>query len=58
MLRQPYPSDQGMLSVRKKEWMKWVVLIDHELIKLVVDANHNSSNAVVNNLMNSSDTYS
>ena len=58
MLRQPYPSDQGMLSVRKKEWMTWVVLIDHELMKLVVDVGHNSSNAAVNNLMSSSDTYS
>ena len=58
MLRQPYPSDQGMLSVRKKEWMTWAVLIDHELMKLVVDAGHNSSNAAVNNLMSSSDTYS
>ena len=58
MLRIPYPSDQGMLSVRKKEWMTWAVLIDYELMKLVVDVGHNSSNAAVNNLMSSSDTYS
>ena len=44
--------------MRKKEWMTWAVLTDHELMKLVVDVGHNSSNAAVNNLMSSSDTYS
>ena len=38
MLEQPYPSDQGILSVRKKAWMTWAVLIDQELIKLVVES--------------------
>ena len=37
MLKQPYPSDQGILSVRKKVWMTWAVIIDHELIKLMVE---------------------
>ena len=38
MLEQPYPSDQGILSVRKKAWMAWIVLIDQDLIKLVVES--------------------
>ena len=36
MSKQPYPSDQDILCVRKKVWMTWAVLIDQELIKLVV----------------------
>ena len=38
MLEQPYSSDQGILSVRKKAWMAWIVLIDQDLIKLVVES--------------------
>ena len=38
MSKQPYPSDQDILCVRKKVWMTWAVLIDQELIKLVVES--------------------
>ena len=38
MLEQPYSSDQGILFVRKKAWMTWIVLINQDLIKLVVES--------------------